>query len=190
MRRHLYWINHGFNFHDITKMRKKISATTGVESPGSELIHQFLGFSEASVQQNEVSLESLTFLFMDEEMDGNLSFLEKAFNLQALHLNRSNEKGKIECLGPLGRLRNLRSLELTDQNITDLTPLSNNLELEEVNLQGNKIESLKLLFHHRHLRRAAFSNIDEHEIFLTNLNFDHSARKITGHLKFESIAHT
>lgn len=166
VRRHLYRINNGFDFHDIKKLRKKITAATGVESPGSELIHRFLGFSEASVQRTEVSLESLTFLFMDEEMGGNLSILEKAFNLQALHFNRGSEKGKIESLGPLGQLRSLRSLELTDQHITHLSPLSNNLELEEVNLQGNKIVSLKPLSQHRYLRLASFSRIEEHEIFL------------------------
>src|SRR5699024_6356331 len=92
----------------------------------------------------------------DEEGEGtrlaDISMLGQMVSLRKLEL-RDNH---IENLEPLSNLRRLTKLDLRENKFTDIEPLETLTRLKELNLRDNKIESLEPI---KYLSRLTYLNI-------------------------------
>lgn len=71
----------------------------------------------------------------------NLSGLEYAVNLYSLDLNNN----EIISIKPLSKLLNLKDLDLGSNNIKDISPLSNLEKLTDLNLSSNSIRDISII---------------------------------------------
>ncbi|MFT9038819.1 leucine-rich repeat domain-containing protein [Schleiferilactobacillus harbinensis] len=93
----------------------------------------------------QADLAKMTKLSINYNQPSNLSGLEYASNLSILSVANSGTNNGISDLSPLANLTQLQQLDLDDNNITDVSPLAKLTGLQELHLNTNKISDISVL---------------------------------------------
>ncbi len=102
---------------------------------------KFTGFSNASLSSN------LTHLSLSGENLSHFSLSGTLPNLEDLTLNFKSISCQTELINTLGKLSNLRAVNLSNSSLSAFPSQLNHLKnLETLNLAGNKLTSIKELF--------------------------------------------
>ena len=85
-------------------------------------------------------------LYGNKLTDESLAPIANIISLMTLRLGRNNEKefgtGSISDLNPISKLTLLQDVDLSMENIVDISPLKNNKNLLKLNVSSNKIRDI------------------------------------------------
>ncbi|MFT8397077.1 MAG: leucine-rich repeat domain-containing protein [Schleiferilactobacillus harbinensis] len=93
----------------------------------------------------QADLAKMTKLSINYNQPSNLSGLEYASNLSILSVADFGTNNGISDLSPLANLTQLQQLDLNHNNITDISPLAKLTDLHELHLSSNKISDISVL---------------------------------------------
>ena len=93
----------------------------------------------------QADLAKMTKLSINYNQPSNLSGLQYASNLSILSVADFGTNNGISDLSPLANLTQLQQLDLDDNNITDVSPLAKLTSLQELHLNSNKISDISVL---------------------------------------------
>ncbi|WP_331244703.1 leucine-rich repeat domain-containing protein, partial [Schleiferilactobacillus harbinensis] len=93
----------------------------------------------------QADLAKMTKLSINYNQPSNLSGLQYASNLSILSVASFGTNNGISDLSPLANLTQLQQLDLNHNNITDISPLAKLTDLHELHLSSNKISDISVL---------------------------------------------
>jgi Leucine-rich repeat (LRR) protein len=103
----------------------------------------FIKSSDSTFTQAD--LAKMTKLSINYNQPSNLSGLQYASKLSILSVASFGTNNGISDLSPLANLTQLQQLDLNHNNITDISPLAKLTDLHELHLSSNKISDISVL---------------------------------------------
>jgi internalin A len=150
--------------------QEKNATVTFADSNLERVIRETIDKQEGEIYKSDLS--KIIELSADGEGITDLSGIEDCINLKELQLGESLSCNDITDISPLSNLIHLQRLDLSCNDITDISPLSNLSNLKDLTLRDNDIADVSVL-----------SNLTEIE----NLNISNNSITEIGKLQNVSI---